>query len=380
MREPSEDDYVQELLKRLRRTDEREQWRAVQALARMGPKAVPALLEALRGEDWTLRRHAASVFVEAPDARAVPLLCAALGDWDWEVRREAARALQVQGPPEAAEPLLPLLFHPDEHPQVRLAAIEALTTIAARDAQEMVPRSVWARVVPGLCAALGAADWRLNGAAAGLLGTLRAESAIDPLWAALGHADLKAALRITVALGQIGGPRSVEPLRVALSHREPDVRASAARALGRVGGEEAIMLLVWALRSRDPFLRRGAARAVERLARERPTPALRAVLDPLRRLASPVFWTSSNEDRVLYYRALREVERATTHVRDLPLPSRSHSPTAHLPLPADVAAGPSQAPRQPETRNPPSEARSRLHEWLVRLWTRVKRRAAAPSE
>jgi HEAT repeat protein len=380
MRETSEDDYIQELLKRLQRTDEREQWRAVQALARLRARAVPALLEALGGEDWLLRRHAASVFAEAPDARAIPLLCAALGDWDWEVRRESARALQVLGPPEAAEPLLPLLFNADEHPKVRLAVIKALTAIAARDAQEAVPRSVWARVIPGLCAALGAADWRLNGAAAGLLGTLRAESALDPLWAALGHADLEAALRITVALGQIGGPRSIEPLRVALSHREPDVRASAARALGRVGGEEAIMLLAWALRSRDPFLRRGAARAVERLARERPSPALRAVLDPLRRLAAPVSWATSNQDRLLYHRALGEVERATTHVRDLPLPSRAHSPAAHLPVPADTLAEPSQDPREPETRNPSPDSRSRLHEWLVRLRARAKRRAAAPSE
>lgn len=366
MLEPTHDDYIEELLKRLRHAEEREQRHAIQALARLGRRAVPALLDALQGDDWTLRRHAATVFAEARDDRAIPLLCQALGDWDWEVRREAARALQAVAPPEAAEPLLTLFLSGEGHPQVRQIAIEALAAVAARDTLGQVPGSLWKRTIPVLCEVLLGPEWRLHGSAAGLLGTLRAEEAIDPLWAALGHVELEAALRVTVALGQIGGPRVIEPLRVALSHREADVRASAARALGRAGGEEAVMLLAWSLRSRDPFLRRGAARGIERLAKERPTPSLRAVLVPLRRLATPLVWPSSSEDRALYGRVLRLVERVTSQSRDLPLPCRAGAPSAQLPVPA-----PAGESRADEMRNATPDAGTRPRTWLTRLGARI---------
>lgn len=336
MLEPTDEDYIEDLLERLRQADEREQWHAINALARLGRRAAPALLEVLRGEDWTLRRHAASVFAEAPDVRAIPLLCEALGDWDWEVRREAARALKASAPPEAAEALLPLLA--DGHPRVCQIAIETLSAIQERDTEGRVPPTVWEQVIPALCVVISGAEWRLHVAAARLLGTLQASAAIDALWAALGTSELEAALCITAALGQIGDSRAVEPLRVALTHREADVRASAARALGCIGGEEALMLLAWALRSRDPYLRRGATQGVKRLAREGPTPALRAVLGPLRRLASPLAWPPPGPDRALFLQVLQQVELVTTQVRDLPLPSLSGGQTAQLPLPADRRA------------------------------------------
>lgn len=381
MLEPTDEDYIDDLLERLRQADERAQRHTINALARLGRRAAPALLEVLCGEDWTLRRHAASVFAEAPDVRAIPLLCEALGDWDWEVRREAARALKASAPPEAAEALLPLLA--DGHPQVCLIAIETLSAIQERDTGGRVPPTTWEQAIPALCAVLSGAEWRLHGAAARLLGALQAEVAIDALWAALCSSELEAALCITDALRQIGGPRVVEPLRVALSHREADVRASAAQALGCIGGEEALMLLAWALRSRDPYLRRGAALGVKRLAKEAPTPALRAVLEPLRRLAAPLAWPPPGPDRALFLRVLQHVELATTQVRDLPLPSVSGGQTAHLPLPADHRA---KAPPAMASATTGQNSRShglwaKIIGWAARCRKRLERYwAPAPSD
>lgn len=332
--EPTEDDYIHELVERFRAPEEQRRLAAVHALARLGRRAVPALLEVLRQDDWALRRYAVAVFAEAPDARAVPLLCLALRDVDWEVRREAARALKVAAPPEAAEALLPLLSPAEGHPQVRLNALEALATIRERDRDARVSPDVWERVVASVCAVLQSEEWRLHAPAAGLLGALRAPAAVDALWATVGSADLGTALAVTEALGRIGGPRVIEPLRVALSHRELDVRAGACGALGRVGGEEALMLLAWALRTREPVLRRAAARAVEHLAHTAPTPALRSTLEPLRRLLSFQALVLSREERQLFGRALRQVEAVTRAMHDLPLPATPGGRSAQLPVPA----------------------------------------------
>jgi len=333
--EPTEEDYIDELLERFRDSDEQQCKHAVRALVRLGRRAVPALLEALQQDEWAIRRYAATVFTEAPDARAIPLLCEALSDVDWEVRREAARALKVAAPAEAAEPLVPLVSPEEEHPQVRLIAIEALAAIHERDADGRVPAEVWERAIPSLCAAMGRDHWRLHCAAATLLGDLRASAAVDPLWAALDGAQLPIALRIVEALGKIGGRAVIEPLRLALTHREKGVRGAAAETLGHVGGDEALMLLCWALRSQDPGLRRGAAWAVAHLAKSNPSPALRAAREPLRRLLSPLAWPPAGTDRALFKPVLHLVELATADVRDLPLPSLPGERTAQLPRPSE---------------------------------------------
>ena len=331
--EPAEEDYVDVLLERFRDPQEQQRRLAVRALARLGRRAVPALLGVLREEDGPSRRYAAAVFSLTPDPRAIPLLCQALGDVDWEVRREAALALKVSAPPEAAEALLPLLLQ-EGHPQVRLIAIDALAAIQARDPDTRVSHTVWARVIPSLCTMMASGDWRLQGAAAELLGMLRAVDAVDALWSALGDADLEAALRITVALGKIGTSRAIEPLRVALSHPEPEVRAAAAEALGQVGGEEALMLLAWALRTRDRGLQRSAVLAIEHLAITEPSPALRAVLRPLEKVLMMKYLVLSREDFRLFSRVLHHIDAATRQFRDLPIPALTAAHGAQLPLPA----------------------------------------------
>jgi HEAT repeat protein len=82
---------------------------AADALARIGPASIPALLRALGDKDPQVRVRAAQAFSRmGPEASpAVPLLTKALSDPDRGVRRGAAHALGQIGP--AAESAIPAL-------------------------------------------------------------------------------------------------------------------------------------------------------------------------------------------------------------------------------------------------------------------------------
>jgi hypothetical protein len=76
---------------------------AVDSLGRIGPKALPALVELLSGQDERLRAAAArAIAIMGPPAKdAVPDLTAALSDPSSRVRKYALRALGQMG--EASE-------------------------------------------------------------------------------------------------------------------------------------------------------------------------------------------------------------------------------------------------------------------------------------
>lgn len=90
---------------------------AADALARIGPTAVPALMKALQDADPKVRTRAAQAFARmGPEASdAVPALTRALADKDPDVRRYAARALGQIGP--AAETAIPALVMAMSEPE-----------------------------------------------------------------------------------------------------------------------------------------------------------------------------------------------------------------------------------------------------------------------
>lgn len=82
---------------------------ATDSLARIGMPALPALIEALKDPQASVRDRAAHALARMgpPASQAVPALIDALEDPDWRVRRSAARALGQIGPSaEAAVPAL----------------------------------------------------------------------------------------------------------------------------------------------------------------------------------------------------------------------------------------------------------------------------------
>ena len=87
-----------------------EQLLAAEALARIGPPAVPRLVEALRSPDGQVRRQACAVLLRmGPDAKeAVPDLVRLLEDDDEDLRKMAAKALGRIGPDAA--PAVPALM------------------------------------------------------------------------------------------------------------------------------------------------------------------------------------------------------------------------------------------------------------------------------
>jgi len=87
-----------------------EQSLAAEALSRIGPPAVPMLVDALRSSDQEVRRQACAVLMRmGPDAKeAVPELVLLLEDADPELRKMAATALGRIGPDAA--PAVPALM------------------------------------------------------------------------------------------------------------------------------------------------------------------------------------------------------------------------------------------------------------------------------
>jgi HEAT repeat protein len=100
-------------------------------IQRIGPPAIPLLVDLLRHEWISIRRSAISTLIDlAPDTETIqPALRGALRDEDATVAGDAARALGALGPrasPSVAA-LVTTLSHTD--PYVRIYAAEALASI-----------------------------------------------------------------------------------------------------------------------------------------------------------------------------------------------------------------------------------------------------------
>jgi HEAT repeats len=95
---------------------------AVDALRRIGPAALPSLVELLHGQDRLLREEAArAIALMGPEAKdAVPDLIGALSDQDAEVRKNVIRAIGQMGPSATtAIPALVQEIHRAESPRDR---------------------------------------------------------------------------------------------------------------------------------------------------------------------------------------------------------------------------------------------------------------------
>ena len=118
----------QDLLKRIRNSDEYERQRAAIELGNLGdPRAVPILIEALKDQDDFVRNFAARSLGNLKDSRAVDPLIAAIEDKNLLVRRSAVESLGFIGDKKAVDPLIEATRSGDDI--VRRAAVEALGRI-----------------------------------------------------------------------------------------------------------------------------------------------------------------------------------------------------------------------------------------------------------
>lgn len=162
-------------------------------IGQMGKEALPAVLEALQSERYTLRTNAASAF----------------------------ERLRV---PEAVPQLTAILAQADTKPSTRETVVNALAEIGMDAVQPLL-------------VALSDASWDVRKSAARSLGKLQAQTAFDPLVALLKDPHWYPRTEAAEALGNLGNSTAVEPLVNCLrEERETNfVRRSARCALDQLG-------------------------------------------------------------------------------------------------------------------------------------------------
>jgi outer membrane protein assembly factor BamB len=219
------------LLRRfLARDDEDLHLETFEIIRRIGPEAIPLLVELLRHEQVSFRRFAADAFIDlAPDTESIqPALRRALRDEDEMVAGDAARALGALG--QRASPsvlaLVKTLSHAD--PYVRIYAAEALASVGpkAEGATKDLARAL-GDPIPGV-------RWAAGEALAGI--GQAAQSAVPQLIEALKDRFLYVRICAAGALGSIGPKAQTarEALRAAAN--DPALRNQAEWALNRIAG------------------------------------------------------------------------------------------------------------------------------------------------
>src|SRR5215208_6451357 len=204
----------------------------LEIIQRIGPPAIPLLVDLLRDERVSIRRSAVDTLIDlSPHTEAIqPALRLALRDKDSRVAGDAARALGAlhERASPSAGALVKTLSHDD--PYVRVYAAEALASIG--------PKAVTATT--DLARAVGDPIPGVRWAACEALASIgpAAHSAVPQLIKALKDEFLYVRIFAAGALGSIGpkAQSARESLRAAAN--DPILRNEAEWALNRIAGVE----------------------------------------------------------------------------------------------------------------------------------------------
>ena len=199
-------------------------------IQRIGPPAIPLLVDLLRHESDSIRRGAINELIDlVPHTESIqPALRRALGDKDVVVAGDAARALGALGARASlsVDALAKTLSHED--PYVRIYAAEALASIGpgAANATPALAKAL-TDPIPGV-------RWAACEGIAGI--GPAAQSAVPQLIEALKDEFLYVRIFAAGALGSIGpkAQSAREALRAAAD--DPAIRDEAEWALSRIGG------------------------------------------------------------------------------------------------------------------------------------------------
>ena len=206
--------------------------RTFEIVRRIGPPAIPLLVELLGHEHVSFRRNAADCLIDlAPETERIqPALRRALSDEDATVAGDAARALGALGAKASpsVRALVTTLSHEDAYVRVyaaeALAAVGPEAAVATRDLAEALGDPI-----PGVRWAAGEALASIGPAA---------EAAVPQLIEALQDEFLYVRICAAGALGSLGPKAKAarDALREAAS--EPALRDEAEWALNRIAGVE----------------------------------------------------------------------------------------------------------------------------------------------
>lgn len=286
---------VPSLIDILRANREADRDRAARVLWRIGGPAVDPLLAVLqeRGSTAEMRAAAAHTLGLIGDARATKGLASLLKDDRYFVRHEAAIALGHVG-----APVLELLLEManSSTPSTREAAIEALGSSSSTRALDRVIEALSdqnANVRAAAVRALG--ESASERAAAPLMGVLRDETSTFRQQAAASLArlgtvampsliralkDPKPSVRQLVAqsLGEIGSKDAVQSLIELITTDQSGARPEAIEALGKIGDPAAIAPILSVLRSGSVAVRKRAVAALAKFRDPRALDAMTAAL------------------------------------------------------------------------------------------------------
>ena len=212
--------------------DEDLQPRTFEIIRRIGPPAMPLLVDLLRDERVSVRRTAVDALIDlAPHTESIqPALRRALSHEDSDVAGDAARALGALG--DKASPsvgaLVKALSH--EEPHVRIYAAESLASIGPK-----------ARAATGdLAKAVGDPIPGVRWAACEALASIgpAALAAVPQLIDALTDEFLYVRIFAAGALGSIGPKAQTAREALTAAAKDPALRAEAEWALNRIAGVE----------------------------------------------------------------------------------------------------------------------------------------------
>lgn len=212
--------------------DEDLQLKAFEIIRRIGPPAIPLLVELLRHQEVDIRRLAADGLIDlAPDTESIqPALRLALRDVDSMVVADAARALGALR--SRASPSVPALTKALSHgePHVRIYTAEALASIGPKAGP----------ATNDLAKALGDPIPGVRWAAGEALGSIGpdAQSAVPQLIKALKDEFLYVRICAAGALGRIGPKAQIAREALTAAAKDPALRSEAEWALNKIAGVE----------------------------------------------------------------------------------------------------------------------------------------------
>jgi len=262
------------------------------------PKAVPALLQAIRGEFYTVRSRAAMALGEIGDPQAVEPLLEALDDKELDVRIAAVKALGKFKLPETFDAMADLLLE-DTAIEARQAAAQALgetkhpqaiqyLMIALQDPFWWYEREQAADVllkaiegfgtmaVDTLLEALNDSEGTIRRFAARLLGHILDPRAIQPLGMALYDTHFEVGQAAAESLAGFGPP-GLKVLAAALHHPEVWLRQHAIAGLTLSGDKRIVPVILDMLNDPEREVQKQAIQSLGHLGDERALPALHAI-------------------------------------------------------------------------------------------------------
>ncbi len=267
------DDTVSALIRALGDTDRLElrRW-AVNALVRIGPPALPQLVETLKTPLSYNRYRAPAALKTIPPicqalakmgpaaSEATPALIRLLGHSNWGVRYGAAEAIAAIGPAnkQVALVLVRALRDDPENPYQQTVCLHAVAGLG-----RIGPVSE--EVLPALIQALSDKRDRVRVHVTKALVQI-GPPAVPALVQALPDKNVWVGKSILKILLEIGPPATPQLIAV-LKGKDSRVRAAAAKALGQLGpaAKDAAPELTRTLKDQDDELRRSAAEALGRI-------------------------------------------------------------------------------------------------------------------